>query len=66
MPTPETTRVAPDKQQLSEEKAQHEEIENHDLQIDEAEVASHAPSLRGRMLTAAVAFVAGTGFTLFG
>ena len=26
----------------------------------------HAPSLRGRVLTPAVAFVAGTGFTLFG
>ncbi|ETW84398.1 MFS sugar transporter [Heterobasidion irregulare TC 32-1] len=30
------------------------------------EVASHAPLLRGRKLTAALAFVAGTGFTLFG
>ncbi|KAH7924025.1 general substrate transporter [Leucogyrophana mollusca] len=32
----------------------------------EAEVASHALSLRGRKLTASMAFVAGTGFTLFG
>ncbi|OJA17016.1 hypothetical protein AZE42_00550 [Rhizopogon vesiculosus] len=31
-----------------------------------AEVASHALSLRGRKLTVAIAFVAGTGFTLFG
>ncbi|KIK35386.1 hypothetical protein CY34DRAFT_57240, partial [Suillus luteus UH-Slu-Lm8-n1] len=31
-----------------------------------ADIAAHAPSLRGRKLTAAVAFVAGTGFTLFG
>ena len=30
------------------------------------EVASHAPLLHGRKLTAALAFVAGTGFTLFG
>ncbi|KAH7916336.1 general substrate transporter [Hygrophoropsis aurantiaca] len=32
----------------------------------EVEVASHALSLRGRKLTASLAFVAGTGFTLFG
>ncbi|KAF8076264.1 general substrate transporter [Lyophyllum atratum] len=31
-----------------------------------AEVASYALSLRGRKLTAALAFVTGTGFTLFG
>jgi len=31
-----------------------------------AEVASHALSLRGRNLTVSIAFVAGTGFTLFG
>ncbi|KAG1724917.1 general substrate transporter [Suillus lakei] len=34
--------------------------------LDPADIAAHAPSLRGRKLTAAVAFVAGTGFTLFG
>ncbi|KAI9000876.1 general substrate transporter [Trametes punicea] len=32
----------------------------------EAEVAAAAPFLRGSVLTAAIAFVAGTGFTLFG
>ncbi len=32
----------------------------------DAEVAAAAPLLRGRTLTAAIAFVAGTGFTLFG
>jgi hypothetical protein len=32
----------------------------------EAEVASTHMSLRGRKLTAAIAFVTGTGFTLFG
>ena len=32
----------------------------------DAEVAAAAPLLRGPALTAAIAFVAGTGFTLFG
>ena len=32
----------------------------------DAEVEAAAPLLRGSMLTAAIAFVAGTGFTLFG
>lgn len=32
----------------------------------DAEVAAAAPRLRGPALTAAIAFVAGTGFTLFG
>lgn len=32
----------------------------------EDEVVSHALSLRGRKLTASLAFVAGAGFTLFG
>ncbi|KAG1880212.1 general substrate transporter [Suillus subluteus] len=32
----------------------------------DAEVASHALRLRGRKLTISIAFVAGTGFTLFG
>lgn len=32
----------------------------------EAQLQAVAPSLRGRRLTAALAFVAGTGFTLFG
>lgn len=32
----------------------------------ESEVESHRLSLRGRKLTVALAFVTGTGFTLFG
>lgn len=32
----------------------------------EEDVEKHALSLRGKTLTAALAFVAGTGFTLFG
>ncbi|EMD40622.1 hypothetical protein CERSUDRAFT_44561 [Gelatoporia subvermispora B] len=32
----------------------------------EAQIREAAPALRGRKLTAAIAFVAGTGFTLFG
>ncbi|KAG1724916.1 hypothetical protein EDB19DRAFT_1897841 [Suillus lakei] len=39
---------------------------NQQFDLDPADIAAHAPSLRGRKLTAAVAFVAGTGFTLFG
>lgn len=34
--------------------------------LDERDVEKHALSLRGRTLTASLAFVAGTGFTLFG
>lgn len=34
--------------------------------VYEAEVQAAAPQLHGRKLTAALAFVAGTGFTLFG
>lgn len=34
-------------------------------QIDR-EVDGHAPNLRGKMLSFCLAFVAGTGFTLFG
>ncbi|KAG1740225.1 uncharacterized protein EDB91DRAFT_1053442 [Suillus paluster] len=41
----------------------HQQIE---FDLDLADVAAHAPSLRGRKLTAAVGFVAGTGFLLFG
>jgi hypothetical protein len=43
----------------------HEQIK-HQFDLDPADIAAHAPLLRGRKLTAAVAFVAGTGFTLFG
>ncbi|KAI0321836.1 general substrate transporter [Amylostereum chailletii] len=34
--------------------------------FSEEEIQAHAPSLRGRKLTAAIAFISGTGFTLFG
>ncbi|KAH7916658.1 general substrate transporter [Hygrophoropsis aurantiaca] len=64
------TSPSPPVEQLAsfEDKAQHEEIESAQpgFGLDPAEVAAHAPSLRGRRLTAALAFVAGTGFTLFG
>jgi hypothetical protein len=43
----------------------HEQIKQQ-FGLDLTDIAAHAPSLRGRKLTAAVAFVAGTGFTLFG
>ncbi|KAG1861644.1 general substrate transporter [Suillus subluteus] len=43
----------------------HEQI-NQQFDLDPVDIAAHAPSLRGRKLTAAVAFVAGTGFTLLG
>ncbi|KAG1890589.1 uncharacterized protein F5891DRAFT_1131629 [Suillus fuscotomentosus] len=39
---------------------------NQQFDLDPADIAIHAPSLHGRKLTAAVAFVAGTGFTLLG
>ena len=42
-----------------------EDKQREEINFD-AEVASHALNLRGRKLTAAIAFVAGTGFTLFG
>ncbi|EGN95888.1 hypothetical protein SERLA73DRAFT_76938 [Serpula lacrymans var. lacrymans S7.3] len=52
---------------LDEKKTQHEEIEISRQSLDfDAEVASHALSLRGTKLSVAIAFVAGTGFTLFG
>lgn len=44
-----------------EEKKRYEETTSFD-----AEVASNALRLRGRKLTISIAFVAGTGFTLFG
>ncbi|KAG0699777.1 general substrate transporter [Suillus ampliporus] len=43
----------------------HQQI-NREFDLDPADIAAHAPSLRGRKLTVAVAFVAGTGFMLFG
>jgi hypothetical protein len=46
---------------FEEEKKHYKETRPFD-----AEVASYAPRLRGRKLTVSIAFVAGTGFTLFG
>lgn len=47
-----------------DEKQQFENIT--DKSPSEAEVESFRLNLRGKRLTAALAFVAGTGFTLFG
>ncbi|KAG1814728.1 general substrate transporter [Suillus subaureus] len=43
-----------------------EERKHYEETSFDAEVASHALHLRGRKLTISIAFVAGTGFTLFG
>ncbi|KAG0699501.1 general substrate transporter [Suillus ampliporus] len=43
-----------------------QEKEHYEKSSFDAEVASHALSLRGRKLTFSIAFVAGAGFTLFG
>jgi hypothetical protein len=43
-----------------------EEKKHYEETSFDAEVASHALRLRGRKLTISIAFVAGTGFTLFG
>ncbi|TFY83831.1 hypothetical protein EWM64_g200 [Hericium alpestre] len=53
----------PDRFQAEAEKR---EIENKSTSSFEQEIASHAPLLRGNKLTAMLALVAGTGFTLFG
>lgn len=47
------------------EKEPKETVHTYGADISD-EVRSRAPLLRGRQLTAALAFVAGTGFTLFG
>ncbi|KAG1809484.1 general substrate transporter [Suillus variegatus] len=44
----------------------HHEQFKQQFGLDPADIAAHTPSLRGHKLTAAVAFVAGIGFTLFG
>ncbi|KAG1897588.1 general substrate transporter [Suillus fuscotomentosus] len=44
----------------------HHEQFKQQFGFDPADIAAHTPSLRGHKLTAAVTFVAGTGFTLFG
>jgi len=41
-------------------------IERPEPGLREEDVERHALSLRGRTLTVSLAFVAGTGFTLFG
>ncbi|KAG1766717.1 general substrate transporter [Suillus placidus] len=43
-----------------------EEMKHYEETSFDTEVASHALRLRGRKLTVSIAFVAGTGFTLFG
>ena len=44
----------------------NEKLASSDPALREHDVDMYTPSLRGRTLTAALAFVAGTGFTLFG
>ena len=39
---------------------------SENIAVTESEIHAAKPYLRGRALTAALAFVAGTGFTLFG
>ncbi|KAG1896148.1 general substrate transporter [Suillus fuscotomentosus] len=56
-----TTSRLPVSRTFEGEERKHYEETNFD-----AEVASYAPRLRGRKLTVSIAFVAGTGFTLFG
>lgn len=56
-----TTSRLPVSSTFEGEERKHYEETNFD-----AEVASYAPRLRGRKLTVSIAFVAGTGFTLFG
>lgn len=51
---------------IDNEKHENQEFENKPLSDFDAEVERHHLSLRGKKLTAALAFVAGTGFTLFG
>lgn len=43
-----------------------EDVTEKPPSVFDAEVESHRLTLRGKKLTAALAFVAGTGFTLFG
>ncbi|KZT65987.1 general substrate transporter [Daedalea quercina L-15889] len=47
------------------EKGRRETVHTYGTEWDD-EIRSKAPRLRGKTLTAALAFVAGTGFTLFG
>ncbi|KAG1800326.1 general substrate transporter [Suillus plorans] len=54
------------KSSVAENTDHHHEQFKQQFGFDPADIAAHTPSLRGRKLTAAVAFVAGTGFTLFG
>ncbi|KAG1767112.1 major facilitator superfamily domain-containing protein [Suillus occidentalis] len=58
-----TTPGCPPVSSTLEEEKQH--YRDKETSFD-AEVASYAPRLRGRKLTVSIAFVAGTGFTLFG
>lgn len=64
-----STRLVDDNALFDDDKASLSRIEDvtglRDGQLRE-EVAANQPRLRGRTLTYALAFVAGTGFTLFG
>lgn len=56
-----------DEKKLQSENKHVENVEAEALSPDfEQEIISYAPRLRGRSLTMMLAFVAGTGFTLFG
>lgn len=56
-----------DEKKLESENKHVENVESEALSPDfEQEILSYAPRLRGRSLTMMLAFVAGTGFTLFG
>lgn len=64
MPSPIRSRDADSSQtekQTDVEVGVPSDVSEYEDQLREA-----APKLRGRQLTAALAFVAGTGFTLFG
>jgi hypothetical protein len=59
-PTPTSSNTHSIPGRKSDDRPQHIE------EITEDELRAVAPRMRGRKLTAALAFVAGTGFTLFG
>jgi len=66
MSTPSPPRRGSDASTSKSERLE-KEIPSHSSDADwDAEVRAAAPRLRGRTLTYALAFVAGTGFTLFG
>lgn len=67
MSTPHTSRRGSVTSTSNSEHSDKEEVATHTFDADwDAEVRAAAPRLRGRTLTYALSFVAGTGFTLFG